>query len=235
MAAQRPIAVVITCEHAGNRVPPRYARLFRGREQLLASHRGWDPGALELARSLSRSLGAPLLFTNVTRLLVEANRSAHHPALFSAITRSLPREEKDRILRLYCTPHRDRVRSMIAERIEQGRRVLHLGVHTFTPELDGVRRNADVGLLYDPARARERRFCERLASAIRQVASLRVRRNYPYRGAADGLTTSLRREFPASAYMGIEIEVNQAIAASNDAARRREVVRTLTESIPRAY
>ena len=38
---------------------------------------------------------------------------------------------------------------------------------------------------------------------------LRVRRNYPYRGDADGLTTTLRRRFPWQRYLGIEIEVNQ--------------------------
>jgi hypothetical protein len=36
-----------------------------------------------------------------------------------------------------------------------------------------------------------------------------VRRNYPYRGYADGLTTHLRRRYRGRAYIGIEIEVNQ--------------------------
>jgi hypothetical protein len=36
-----------------------------------------------------------------------------------------------------------------------------------------------------------------------------VRRNYPYRGWSDGLTTALRRRFAERAYVGIELEVNQ--------------------------
>jgi hypothetical protein len=36
-----------------------------------------------------------------------------------------------------------------------------------------------------------------------------VRRNYPYRGSADGLTTHLRRLHPDGRYAGVEIEVNQ--------------------------
>jgi hypothetical protein len=38
---------------------------------------------------------------------------------------------------------------------------------------------------------------------------LRVRRNYPYAGKADGLTAYLRRLFPGAAYLGVELEVNQ--------------------------
>jgi hypothetical protein len=36
-----------------------------------------------------------------------------------------------------------------------------------------------------------------------------VRRNYPYRGYADGLTTYLRRRYARHGYIGVEIEVNQ--------------------------
>jgi hypothetical protein len=35
-----------------------------------------------------------------------------------------------------------------------------------------------------------------------------LRRNYPYRGQSDGLTTALRRQFGAR-YLGIELEINQ--------------------------
>ena len=39
--------------------------------------------------------------------------------------------------------------------------------------------------------------------------NLRVRRNYPYAGWTDGLTTYLRTRFPPQRYVGIEIEINQ--------------------------
>ena len=48
-----PDRLVITCEHAGNMVPERYRPLFSGHEHLLPTHRGWDPGALLLAREMS--------------------------------------------------------------------------------------------------------------------------------------------------------------------------------------
>lgn len=87
---------------------------------------------------------------------------------------------------------------------------MHLSIHTFTPVLDGETRRADVGLLYDPRRAGEVAFCARLKTAIlERRTDLSVRKNYPYRGAADGFTTSLRKKWSAAEYVGIEVEVNQ--------------------------
>ena len=40
---------------------------------------------------------------------------------------------------------------------------------------------------------------------------LRVRRNYPYAGIDDGFMPYLRTRFRPHAYVGIEIEINQAI------------------------
>jgi predicted N-formylglutamate amidohydrolase len=206
----RPVSLVFSCEHGGNRVPAGYAWLFRDHEELLASHRGHDPGSLALARKLARELGAPLHSATVTRLLVDLNRSRHHRALFSELTRSLPEERKRCILRRYYEPYRRQVEQRIAGAVHSGCRVLHISVHSFAAELDGARRNADIGLLYDPARRWERSFATRLQSALgEQCPGWRTRRNYPYRGRADGFTTALRRKFPNVYYAGIELEVNQ--------------------------
>jgi len=145
--------ILITCEHGGNRIPPRYRPLFAGFEALLQSHRGYDPGALAMARK------------------------------FAAIA--------------------------------HGNRVIHLASHSFTPVLDGVVRNADIGLLYDPARPGEVELCRRWQAKLEARApGLRVRRNYPYTGRSDGFTAWLRRRFPADRYVGIELEINQQQLAS---------------------
>ncbi|HEX8011112.1 MAG TPA: hypothetical protein VF814_09280 [Casimicrobiaceae bacterium] len=49
---------------------------------------------------------------------------------------------------------------------------------------------------------------------------IRVRPNYPYAGNADGLTTYLRRRFPAGSYLGIELEINQRYAAGSRGQRQ---------------
>ncbi len=209
--ARRRRRLLITCEHGGNRVPKAYAHLFRDTEAVLASHRGYDPGSLSVARLLSKRLEAPLIFSTVTRLLVELNRNVGHPALFSEFTRGLPKTAKQVILEKYYRPYRRQVEQFVADAVAAGAAVLHVSIHTFTPVLDGQPRNADIGLLYDPSRRSERLFCGRWREdLLQQLPERRVRRNYPYLGTGDGLTTYLRRQFSDNRYAGIELELNQA-------------------------
>jgi predicted N-formylglutamate amidohydrolase len=230
--------VIVTCEHGGNDVPTRYRQLFAQRRRTLHSHRGFDPGAIVLARELASACNAVLVSAKTSRLLVELNRSPHHTQLFSEFTRNLPRETKEEILHRYYRPYRARVEQFIRAAIGSRTRVVHLSSHTFTPVLDGIVRNADVGLLYDPRRPLERLFCERWSSLLAQrIAPLRVRRNYPYRGYDDGFTTTLRRSFPANRYLGIEIEVNQKHAlTAGDAWRRlrRDIVQSALDMLAQA-
>ena len=236
------ITVLVTCEHGGNRVPGAYRPLFKRHEALLASHRGYDPGALRTARDFAAALGAELVYATTTRLLVELNRSPHNPKVFSQITRQLPRTERERLLERYYFPYREWVESQIRATVETGQRMLHLSSHTFTPSLDGMERNADVGLLYDPRRKAEAQFCEAWRVELKSIAPhLVVRRNYPYRGSDDGLTTYLRTRYPERAYAGIELEVNQKHVLGDPRAwallRKRLVVtfkNVLARAIPKS-
>lgn len=201
---------LITCEHGGNRIPPRYRHLFAGFEALLQTHRGYDAGALALARELAGALAAPLFVSTTSRLLVDLNRSVGHPHLYSEATRGAPATVRSEILEGHYLPHRNKVEADIAAAVARGSRVIHVASHSFTPALDGAVRNADIGLLYDPARPGEAELCRRWQAQIRALApDLKVRRNYPYAGKSDGFATYLRRRFPAGAYIGIELEINQ--------------------------
>ena len=210
--------LLVTCEHGGREVPPAFAALFTGREALLASHRGWDAGAMDLARRLADAFGAPLHAATTTRLLVDLNRSIGHPRLFSEITRALPPEQRHEIVDRHYRPHRRAVEADIARLVTSGHRVIHVASHSFTPALDGVSRRADVAWLYDPRRPGERALARAWMRDLAQLApELRLRRNYPYRGRDDGLTAALRKRYPDSAYAGIELEVNQRFFGRHDA------------------
>lgn len=201
---------IITCEHGGNRIPPDYAYLFLGQEDRLNSHRGYDPGALEVARRVAQQLEAPLFFSTTSRLLVELNRSLGHPHLFSEATKNLPQRVKKDILGKYYFPYRDQVELAIRQRIQSGRIVVHLSVHSFTPVFNAVERAMDVGILYDPHRSPEKEWARNWQEILnRQNAKITVRKNAPYRGTADGFTTYLRKRFSSTAYLGIELEMNQ--------------------------
>lgn len=203
---------LITCEHGGNRIPAAYRALFRGQRALLASHRGYDRGALVMARELATAFRAPLVTSTISRLLVDLNRSLGHPNLFSAATRGTPATLRATIVEQYYRPFRDQVEHLVRQSVSRGVRVIHISSHSFTPELDGKARDADVGLLYHPGRRGEAELCARWKASLAACAPhLRVRRNYPYAGKGDGLTSYLRLRFPPGTYVGIELEVNQSI------------------------
>jgi predicted N-formylglutamate amidohydrolase len=237
-AASTPVRrnlLVITCEHGGHEVPKEHAALFSARESLLTSHRGWDAGALELARQLAAAFSAPLYAATTTRLLVDLNRSIGHRQLFSEITRPLSPAHRLEVVERYYRPHRQKIESRIARQIAQGRRVIHVASHSFTPTLDGVPRQADVAWLYDPRRPGEAAFARAWMLALaKRAPELRLRRNYPYQGRADGLTAFLRKHHPDATYVGIELEVNQRVVDQQGAAwdrLRRMLVASLKEAL----
>ena len=200
--------ILLTCEHGGNDVPSEYQHLFEDAHHVLETHRGWDIGILPFAEQMARHLRAPLISSTVSRLLVELNRSLGHPQLFSEFSERLPKGARQELLEKYYFPHRDQVGQAVKRALEYGR-VFHITVHSFTPELNGQVRNADVTFLYDYRRAEERSLSTLWQKELERTMDIRVRRNYPYRGHTDGLTTSLRKRWDESRYIGICIEVNQ--------------------------
>ena len=205
--------LVLTCEHGGNEIPTKYLPLFKDAKVALNSHRGLDLGALDLFHHLSKLAS----FSNIqiiSRLLIEANRSLQYPQLFSEFTKNLPSKEKNEIIENYYFPYRNVIENKISRLIEKGE-LLHFSTHSFTPVWMGEPRNADIGLLYDPSRMREKDFCKNLKQQLLlQSPALKIRFNYPYLGIADGFTTYLREKFPEN-YAGIELEVNQKFAFQN--------------------
>lgn len=204
------VHLLLTCEHASNAVPRAYASRFPRDGRVLRSHRAFDIGALSVARHLSRTLRAPLLAGSISRLVVDLNRSLRHRHLHSEFLGGVDRETRQAIVARYHGPHWAAVERHVAARLRRGVWVVHVAIHSFTPALRGEVRNADLGLLYDPRRRREVALCRSWKAILGETApELRVRFNYPYRGGADGLTTQLRRRFPAGSYVGIEVEMNQ--------------------------
>ena len=202
--------IVISCEHGGNRIPGPYRDLFHAHQALLDSHRGFDPGALIMAKALAMAFAAPLVSSTVSRLLVDLNRSVGHPHLHYEATHNTSAEVRQRILKHYYQPYLAQAERLVRQAIADRGHVIHLSSHSFTPELDGKLRNADIGLLYDPARPGEAELCERWKAALKTCAPhLKVRRNYPYAGKGDGLTAWFRQRLPPGAYVGIELEINQ--------------------------
>lgn len=202
--------LVITCEHAVNHIPKAYQELFRGQENILQTHLGYDIGTFILTKKLIKAVPCSYHMASVSRLLIELNRSERHPRLFSSISNQLNIETKQLLLQQYYYPYRNEVYNKIKELIKKNYKVLHISIHSFTPELNGEGRNNDIGLLFDSRRRMERRICEKWKTIIKELEEdLYVRYNYPYLGNADGFPSCLRKRFSEKYYLGIELEINQ--------------------------
>lgn len=206
----KEVVVILSCEHAVNTIPPEYKSLFAPHQSLLESHRGIDIGALRIANFFQQRLQCELIQAEVSRLVIDCNRSLNHPHCFSEITTTLSLDEKKKIISTYYLPFRQAVETLIETAIKQGKQVWHLSMHSFTPVLNDVVRSADIGILYNPKRSDEKNLARNWQEQLRQQdKNFKVRLNYPYRGIANGFTTELRKRFDQN-YIGLELEVNQA-------------------------
>ena len=223
---------IISCEHASNRVPPGFSHLFKGKEKVLSSHQAYDAGAANLARRLSGRLKSSVYLGSISRLLIDLNRSpSNRKSLYSAYSRKLQQKDRELLLNKYYLPYREKVTGATSELIDKSNHVLHISIHSFVPVKNGKARKADIGLLYDPVQNIEKDICNFLVELLKKkVASLRVRRNYPYLGKSDGFTSFLRKKYSAKLYAGIEIEINQALLSADDT-KKEKTEDVLTEGI----
>ncbi len=146
--------------------------------------------------------------------------------------RSITTAERSYRVNRYYNPYREAVLRDIQAVIESHGTCLHLSIHTFVQRHAGALRRADLGILYDPGRKLEREFAGRLTDSFRQGGYV-TRRNYPYRGTADGFTTHCRGLFPSRAYLGIEIEANQRLIkdANEWPGARRAIVSCIASAL----
>jgi predicted N-formylglutamate amidohydrolase len=184
-------------------------------KNILETHRGLDLGALDFFNHL-KPLADFTSFSKKSRLLIELNRSLHHKNLFSEFSNMISLSEKRELIDSYYVVYRNKVETAIQNYIETGNKVVHISVHSFTPILNDIQRNCDIGILYDSSLKSEKVFSHQLKTAIlQQNKELNIRYNYPYLGKMDGFTTYLRKHFPKN-YLGIELEINQKYTEENN-------------------
>lgn len=218
--------VVVTCEHASNAVPPGVD--LGVSSEVLASHVAWDPGAAEVAEALALALGAPYYFGRWTRLYVDLNRSATNAQVVptTAFGVDVPGNlDCDRESRMNVhKEYRDEAAAAIHPALAEG--VLHLSIHSFTPDYQGEDRDFDIGVLYDPDRPGEVDWASRIRMAL-EDAGFHVVNNRPYLGTGDGHTAHWRTVAGPECYVGIEVEISHRVGRE----RFPAIVGALTEAV----
>lgn len=224
--------LMLTCEHASNKQPAMFKKAIP--TDVLETHRAYDIGAVQVFRKLVK-FAKPEFYCEgkFSRLFVDLNRTITNKAAFSdfykelAVLSPAAAAKAKAQATTYWTEYRDNVEKFVLQNIGPSASsgtlrksslslpkrtdvaIVHLGIHSFTPVLNGKVRNTDIGILYDPARPQERAYAQVIKDEIKRLyPAMKVRFNYPYKGTSDGLTTTLRKKF-GPRYVGIEIEINQ--------------------------
>jgi len=211
--------LILTCEHASNKLPAAFKKAVPA--EVLKTHRAYDIGAVLVFRRLVK-FAKPEFFCEgkFSRLFVDLNRTITNKSAFSDYLRN--NEKAKAQATAYWQEYRAAIEKFVASSLSSPKRtslknraaksaptIVHLGIHSFTPVLNGKVRNTDIGILYDPARPQERAYANVIKAEIKRLyPAMKVRFNYPYKGSSDGLTTTLRKKF-GPRYVGIEIEINQ--------------------------
>ncbi|MDH4261963.1 MAG: N-formylglutamate amidohydrolase [Spirochaetia bacterium] len=206
--------LLLTCEHAVNFIPGEYSNILCIPANVLNSHLGYDEGALDLFKFLSKEINCTSISGNCSRLLIDLNRSESSKSLFSKYSGKLALNQKQSIVEKYYFPYRRKVEHFVSEKVKQHKKVIHVSIHSFTPIFNNKTRKADIGLLYDPDRSIEVEISNDIRKNFLNLKTnfnIIVRRNYPYRGVTDGMTSYLRKKFKQPDYAGIELEINQRL------------------------
>ena len=202
--------LMLTCEHASNKLPAAFKKAVPA--DVLKTHRAYDIGACAVFRKLVK-FAKPEFFCEgkFSRLFVDLNRTITNKSAFSEYYEAFEASDKAAAekAKAQATAYWQEYRDAIEKFVESAQTVIHLGIHSFTPVLNGKVRSTDIGILYDPSRPQERAYANVIKDEIKRLyPALKVRFNYPYKGTSDGLTTTLRKKF-GPRYVGIEIEINQ--------------------------
>jgi len=202
---------VVVCDHAGHELPRALGTLGVPEEARL-SHIAWDIGAAGVARRLGRELDAPVFLQRYSRLAIDCNRplSARDsiPETSGGVAipgnRALSRAAAEARAESIFGPYHSRISETLAHRS----RYVLIAMHSFTPELFGVRRSFHAGVLYE----RDARLAAPLLALLREESGLIVGDNEPYAAsAATDYAIIEHGERRGAPY--VELEVRQDLVA----------------------
>lgn len=221
--------IVMTCEHASERVPEGFAAetgfAWPDRDRWLrGTHWAYDLGAEAIALEHARAVGARLVCARFSRLLIDPNRPLASGTLFRdvaegrAVTmnRELSARDRDARIRLLYEPFHAAVDRAVSASVSAD---IVFAVHTFTHEYEGQRRSLEVGILFD----REDELGARVISGLR-AAGFDVAANEPWSGKA-GLIHVAAHHGDRYGKRALELEVRQDLA--EDPAFRARLVPVL--------
>lgn len=237
LGERRNPAWIVLCDHASNRVPPEVCGGDLGLPaEDMARHIAWDVGARGVAAALADSLGAPMIATRFSRLVIDPNRGEDDPTLLMRLydgsiipgNRNADAAERERRLALFHRPYHLALERLIDGALAQGVAPRLLSIHSFTPQLrDRPRRPWEIGLLWD----RDERLFRPLYDRLLDEPGLTVGDNEPYSGQLRGDTMFRHGTERGIEHLLIEVR-NDLIEREEDQAKwGRDLARWIGEAL----
>jgi predicted N-formylglutamate amidohydrolase len=225
--AQGRRALVLTCEHASNRLPAPW-RWPEADHRLVGDHWAYDPGASELTSELAMRLDAPAVLANFTRLLVDPNRATDDQDLFRTVADGKPVRlndaisaiERDARIQGYWQPYHDAVDALV----RAVRPRLLVSIHSYTTNYEGQPRAVEIGVLHRGQLPLATAFRDHLAESTGRD----VRINEPWSGEL-GLIYSAERHATTAGCPAMEFEFRNDLL--RDRGIRREFAGALVSAI----
>ncbi len=180
---ERRSPFLITCDHAGKRIPRALGELGLP-ESELGRHIAWDLGAAQVTRCLARELGAFAILQTYSRLVIDCNRPVDVPSSIAVLSEStvipgnqaLPAAAVAERARAIFHPYHARIAREFERRARVGQASIFIAMHSFTPTFMGVARPWHAGMLYN----RDARLARGLLELLREDPALVVGDNEPY-------------------------------------------------------
>jgi predicted N-formylglutamate amidohydrolase len=179
--------IILICEHAGQ-IIPEYLGSLGLDDETMSTHIGWDIGAADLSRALSKQLDATLILQRYSRLVYDCNRDfdafdaivgeSDHVAIPHNSDLSL--EQRRRRFEVVYQPFQDAIAGLVDHRLQANEKPAYrpviVTIHSFTPLYKGQRRTLDLGILYDA----DTRLADVFAELSEDDTAYSSARNQPY-------------------------------------------------------
>jgi predicted N-formylglutamate amidohydrolase len=213
----RTAPVLITCDHASRHVPKSLHNLGLDPESLKL-HIGWDIGAADVSRGLSRRLDAPAILAGYSRLVIDCNRDLDDPTSMAAVSdgvpvpgnRDLSVADRARRAEAVFKPYHRAVEVALDGFAARDVRPAVLSIHSFTPVMNGFARPWHIGILWD----RDPRMAVPMLAALRREAGLVIGDNEPY-SAREPAGYTVRTHAEKRGLPHLNVELRQDLVATD--------------------
>lgn len=178
--------IILMCDHATNHVPEGYDNLGLT-DSNLEEHIAYDIGAEAVTRKICDLMGVSAVLGPVSRLLIDCNREDNRRSLVPAesdgvvipANQDLTPASIEARKQAYYYPFHDACERLVAEHVAEGLVPLVLGVHSYTPIMNGEGRPWHVGFLWN----KDPRLAQALIGLLERETDLAIGDNLPYSGA----------------------------------------------------